>query len=425
MSHPRSAYTQGVNFYAGLDPCGLLREYGSPLYVYNEEMLRLRCREMRGLIPLPAARVCYSAKANANPQILKIIRSEGLWVDAMSPGELAMHRAAGFNREEIFYVCNNVSREELALASSSSRIVSVDSLAQLEEFGLAAPGSEVMVRMNPGIGAGHHQKVVTAGRETKFGVNPEDLPHVREICARHSLKLAGLNQHVGSLFMEPGAFLEAAGRLLELARGMGGLKYLDFGGGFGIPYRKYAGEARLDLVSLGRACAELLGLWAEREGFTGLFIIEPGRYVAAEAGLVLGTVMAVKNNDPARFVCTDIGFNILSRPMLYGAFHEVEIYRPGGAAGVPGAVSEEPAELPQSIVGNICESGDILHRDYLLPPIRQGDVLALLDAGAYGYSMASPYNQRLRPAEILIHPDGTVTLIRRRESVEDLLGLLV
>ncbi|MCL1915891.1 MAG: diaminopimelate decarboxylase [Desulfovibrionaceae bacterium] len=422
MSHPRSAYTQGVNFYAGLDPRDLLCEYGSPLYVYNEEMLRLRCREMRGLIPLHSAKVCYSAKANANPRLLKIIRSEGLWVDAMSPGELAMHRAAGFSREEIFYVCNNVSREELALAASSSRIVSVDSLAQLEEFGLAAPGSEVMARLNPGIGVGHHQKVVTAGRETKFGIDPEDLPRVREICARHSLKLAGMNQHVGSLFMEPKAFLEAAERLLDLARGMGGLKYLDFGGGFGIPYRKYAGEARLDLVSLGRACAELLGLWAEREGFTGLFIIEPGRYVAAEAGLVLGTVMAVKNNGPARFVCTDIGFNILPRPMLYGAFHEVEIYRPDYAAG---ATSEDPAELPQSIVGNICESGDILHRDYLLPPIRQGDVLALLDAGAYGYAMSFPYNQRPRPAEILIHTDGSVTLIRRRESVEDLLGLLI
>ncbi|MDR2502814.1 MAG: diaminopimelate decarboxylase [Deltaproteobacteria bacterium] len=418
MADPRSAYTQSVDFYAGLRPEELLCAYGSPLYVYNEAMLRLRCREMRDFIPLHRLKVCYSAKANANPHLLEIIRSEGLWVDAMSPGELLMNRRAGFSREEIFYVCNNVHSEELALAAAQSRIVSVDSLSQLEDFGLAAPGAEVMTRLNPGIGAGHHRKVITAGKETKFGINPEDIPQIHEICARHGLKLAGLNQHVGSLFMQPEAFLRAARRLLELAGGFSGLKYLDFGGGFGIPYRKYAGEARLDIASLGRACADLFGGWAVKNAYSGLFILEPGRYIAAEAGLLLGTVTAVKNNGPTRYVCTDMGFNILPRPMLYGAFHDVEIYRPAGES------ASGAAELPQAIVGNICESGDILHRDYPLPPIDKGDVLALLDAGAYCYSMASSYNQRPRPAEALIRPDGSVRLIRRRESVENLLDLI-
>lgn len=414
----RASYSQSINFYAGHDPCELLREYGSPLYVYNEELLRLRCREARGIIPLPGARVCYSAKANANPQLLRIIREEGLWVDAMSPGELAMHRLAGFGRDEIIYVCNNVGEAELAQAAEACRVVSVDSLSQLEAFGRAAPGAEVMARLNPGIGAGHHRKVITAGKETKFGISPEDLPKIRAVCARHGLRLVGLNQHVGSLFMEAGAFIEAMRRMLELAGEFSGLRYIDFGGGFGIPYRKYAGEARLDLAELGRRCAALLTDWAEKKAYDGLFLIEPGRYVPAEAGQLLGSVTAVKNNGPTRYVCTDVGFNILPRPMLYGAFHDVEIYRREAEETAPGDW------IPQSIVGNICESGDILHTAYTLPPMREGDILSFLDTGAYCYSMASTYNQRPRPAELLIRADGTPQLIRRRESVEDLLRLL-
>ncbi|MDR2050777.1 MAG: diaminopimelate decarboxylase [Deltaproteobacteria bacterium] len=421
MSEIRASYSRSVNFYAGHDPYALIRAYGSPLYVYNEEMLRRRCRDLRELMALPRVGVCYSAKANANPHLLRLIREEGLLVDAMSPGELAMHRLAGFSRDEIFYVCNNVSGEELARAAEACRVVSVDSLSQLEEFGKVAPGSEVMTRLNPGIGAGHHQKVITAGKETKFGINPGDIPRIRSICSRYGLRLVGLNQHVGSLFMEADAFILAARWLLEVAGDFPGLKYIDFGGGFGIPYRKYAGEARLDMRELGRKCTELLGSWAEKTSYAGMFIIEPGRYVAAEAGQILGTVTAVKNNGPTRYVCTDVGFNILPRPMLYGAFHDVEIYREDSG---PAPEAGPSADLPQSIVGNICESGDILHKNYSLPPIRQGDLLAFLDAGAYCYSMASTYNQRLRPAEILIRPDGEIRLIRRRETLEDLLLLL-
>jgi diaminopimelate decarboxylase len=420
MSEIRASYSQSVNFYAGRDPYELIRAYGSPLFVYNEEMLRRRCRELRALISLPQARVCYSAKANANPHLLRLIREEGLLADAMSPGELAINRLAGFSRDEIFYVCNNVSGEELAQAAAACRAVSVDSLSQLEEFGRVAPGSEVMARLNPGIGAGHHQKVITAGRETKFGINPEYIPQMRDLCSRYGLELVGLNQHVGSLFMEADAFIQAASWLLEVAEGFPGLKYIDFGGGFGIPYRKYAGEKRLDLGDLGRKCTELLRSWAEKNSYSGLFIIEPGRYASAEAGQILGTVTAVKNNGPTRYACTDVGFNILPRPMLYGAFHEVEIYRRSSGP----ALEEDLTLVPQTIVGNICESGDILHKNYSLPPIRKGDLLAFLDTGAYCYSMASTYNQRVRPAEILIRPDGETRLIRRRETLEDLLGLL-
>lgn len=417
MPSIRTSYTDSNNFFAGHCPCELIKEYGSPLYVYNENMLRLRSREIKNLVQLPSFRVCYSAKANANPHLLKIVHSEGLHVDSMSPGELAMTAMAGFKKEEIVYVCNNVSKEEFAYAAANSSLVSVDSLSQLEYFGQAVSGGRVMVRVNPGIGAGHHKKVVTAGKETKFGINPEDFGQVHEICRKYDLTLVGLNQHIGSLFMTADAFLAAAERMLEICEDFTGLEVIDFGGGFGIPYHKYEKEARLDIEDLSHKFTTLLKNWSDTHNYTGSFIIEPGRYVPAESGLLLGTVNATKNNAGTNYVCTDVGFNILPRPMLYDSFHDIEVYRMGSSKA-----DENP--IPQTVVGNICESGDILAKDRPLPEIKTGDILGFLDAGSYCYAMASSYNQRVRPAEILITTEGKVKLIRRRESIEELKQLI-
>lgn len=417
MLEVRATYTKKVNFFKGHNPLELIKEYGSPLYVYNEDILRASCRDMKGLLPLENSTVYYSAKANANPHILRIVREEGLMVDAMSPGELAMNQAAGFTKDEINYVCNNVSGEELALAAREAHLVSVDSLSQLEEFGRQVPGGEVMIRVNPERGGGHHQKVITAGKNTKFGINPEDFDEVREICSRYKLIIVGLNLHLGSLIMQSDLYLAAMSWMLDLVKEFPAVRYLDFGGGFGIPYHKYAGEERLDLAEFREKATSLLKDWAEKSGYTGRFGIEPGRYVVAESGLCLGSVTATKNNGDTRYACTNIGFNILPRPMLYDAFHDVEIYgRLDGESSRP--------EMPQTIVGNICESGDILAKDYTLPEIRQGDVLAFLDAGAYCYSMASSYTQRVRPAEVMVCSDGSLKLIRRRETVEDIFALI-
>lgn len=421
MANVRSTYTDSVNFYGLEDPRELVSRFGSPLYVYNENILRERCRDLTGLSSHPGFRVNYSAKANTNPALLRIIRSEGCVVDAMSPGELHLNALAGFTPEEITYVCNNVSAEELKNAADHGCVVSVDSLSQLELFGQVAPGGRVMVRFNPGIGAGHSEKVVTGGKKTKFGVDPDMLPEVETIVARHQLRLVGVNQHIGSLFMEAGPYLEAMNILLATAERLLKLGYpleiIDFGGGFGMPYHKYEGQSRMDMEALGRAIHGRLAEWSEAVGYKGRFFIEPGRYVVAECGVVLGTVHATKNNGPHRFAGTDIGFTVLARPMLYDAFHDVEIYRENGT---PDETLEE-----QTIVGNICESGDILAKDRQLPHIEQGDVIAMLDAGAYGWVMASSYNQRTRPAEVLIGSDGKARLIRRRETLEDLDALLV
>jgi diaminopimelate decarboxylase len=414
----RSSYTAQLAFFGRNTPQQLIATYGSPLYVYNENILRRSCRDMLKLAAHPGFRVNYSAKANSNPALLRIIREEGCLVDAMSPGELHMNLHAGFLREQILYVCNNVSEAELKNVADYGVLVSVDSLAQLDLYGRVNRGGKVMLRFNPGIGAGHHQKVVTAGKSTKFGIAPEELDEARALLVRHRLTLAGLNQHIGSLFMEPGGYLDAMDWLLAFAAALrpeefAQLEILDFGGGFGIPYRKYENEARLDLDALGGGIHGRISAFAAQTGYRGCFYVEPGRYIVAECGLLLGTVHAVKSHAGRRYAGTDLGFNTLMRPVLYDAHHDIEIYRIGGNA--------DAGSVLQTVVGNICESGDILADNRELPEIRIGDILGVLDAGAYGFAMCSNYNLRLRPAEVLITADGSYRLIRRRDSLDDLL----
>ncbi|MDO4268750.1 MAG: diaminopimelate decarboxylase, partial [Eubacteriales bacterium] len=308
--------------------------------------------------------------------------------------------------------CNNVSEEEMRYAIDAGIRVSVDSLSQLEQFGQTAPGGRVAVRFNPGVGAGHHAKVVTAGKLTKFGVDPEDIPQVKEILKKYNLTLIGINQHIGSLFMTGDAFVASLGPLFDIAMEFPDLEFIDMGGGFGIPYKKETGEAPLDLKSLGAAVDQALYAFAERYGRQITFRIEPGRYISAESNVILSTVHAVKHNHDHKFIGCDCGFNVLQRPIMYDSYHGVEIFR---ESGVP---SEK--EETVTIVGNICESGDILAKDRTLPEIFKGDTLCILDAGAYGFTMASNYNNRLRPAEILIRENGQVVLTREREQLEDL-----
>lgn len=417
MSQIRSSYTDSINFYEGHSPLDLAQQFGTPLYVYNEAVLRQRCRELKALSSLPGFGVNYSVKANTNPVLLRIIREEGLVVDAMSPGELYMDRLAGFTADEILYISNNISEAELRNAVEHGVLVSVDSLSQVETLGRVNPGGKVMVRFNPGIGAGHHAKVVTAGKETKFGVSPELLDDLFAILKKHDLHLAGINQHIGSLFMEPDSYLNAIDFLLhfvqtDLADLFPSLELIDFGGGLGIPYHKYENQPRLDMEALGTRLHAKLSAWVDETGYKGKFFIEPGRYVTAECGVLLGTVHATKFNGESRYVGTDLGFNVLVRPAMYDSFHDIEIYRENG---------QPDADLvEQTVVGNICESGDILAKKRPLPLIREGDVLGVLDAGAYGFVMSSSYNQRPRAAEVLITSDGTPKLIRRRETLDDL-----
>ncbi|MBD5607964.1 MAG: diaminopimelate decarboxylase [Desulfovibrio sp.] len=419
MSRSACGYTRSINFFGRLSPRDLLRVYGSPLYVYNEKILRERCRDLKKLSANPAFEVNYSVKANSNPALLRVVKEEGLRVDAMSLGELAMDRLAGFDPKNVLFISNNNTREELCQAVAAGCLVSVDSLSQLASLGEIAPGAKTMCRINPGIGAGHSAKVITGGANTKFGIDADRMGEIIELARRYDLRLAGLNQHIGSLFMSPEKYLAASSFLLEYARALPPdrfeqLEILDFGGGFGIPYHKYDGEKRLDLGALAEGLNALMSDFQAKTSYRGKFLIEPGRYVMAECGTLLGQIVAIKDNGDARYVGTDIGFNVLQRPVMYDAWHDIEVYAP-----------DDRDLLCQTVVGNICESGDILAKNRPLPEMREGDVIGLLDAGAYGFSMASNYNDRFLPAEVLITEDGCCNLIRRRQRAEDLAACLL
>ena len=405
--------TDSTDFFMGIDPFELTENYGSPLYVYNERILRQNCRDLRNMCSYPKFKVNFSVKANNNLTILRIIREEGLKADAMSAGEIHAELAAGFSAEDIFFIPNNISEEEMRFAVEHNILMSADSVSQLKRYGSLNPGSRVAVRFNPGFGVGFHKNVITAGKKAKLGVNTEQIPEVKDVIKRYNLKLIGINQHIGSLFLEKTQFHKSFEVLFDIAKQFEDIEFIDLGGGMGIPYHKMEGQERLDLKDMGSTLTEMMTRFSKEYGRELTFIIEPGRYVTAEAGLLLGTVHAVKYNGPDKYAGTDIGFSVIIRPLLYDAHHDVEIYRREGA---PSGKQERV-----NIVGNICEDGDIVAKDRLLPEIVENDLIGVLDAGSYGHVMSSNYNNRLRPAEVLLCNDKSVRLIRRRDTLEDLL----
>ena len=234
--------TDAVDFYQGHEPHALVKEYGSPLYVYNERIFRKNCRDFIKMCPYPKFAVNYSVKANSNVKLLSIAKSEGLRAEAVSPGEIEALLAAGYDAKDIFYVTNNASDEEIGYAIKKGILFSADSLSQLDRYGRLNPGSRVAFRFNPGVGSGHHIKVVTGGRDTKFGINEAYIPQVKEILAKHRLVLAGVNQHIGSYILDINIFMESVERILDVAKKFDTLEFIDLGGGFGIPYHKQEGE---------------------------------------------------------------------------------------------------------------------------------------------------------------------------------------
>lgn len=406
-------YTTNTSFFKDHDPFDLISEYGSPLYIYNEEILRTRCQEIKNLVTYENFVPHYSIKSNTNIHLLKIVKEEGLHADVMSPGEIYLALESGFTPEELFYIPNNATPDDMRYAIERGILTSVDSLSQLEMYGTLNPGSKVAIRFNPGIGAGHHEKVITAGKKTKFGVNPEDLNKVNMLLEKYDLTLVGINQHIGSLFMNDEPYIQSTSFILEFAKQFDSLEFIDLGGGFGIPYHKQEGEIRLDMQALGLKLDEVLHDFASAYGKKIQFQIEPGRYIPCESGIVLGSVTSLKSNGGIHYMGTDIGFNVLQRPIMYGSHHDIELY----------SESSSPSHTlsPFTIVGNICESGDILAKNRMLPTPQVGDLIGMMDAGAYGFSMSSSYNQRPRCAEVLIESTGGIRLIRKRETFEDLI----
>ena len=390
------------------DPNELVEKYGSPIYVYSENIIREKCNDMKNLISIPNFTVNYSAKANSNSHLLKIVHDEGLTVDAMSPGEIFVELKAGFTPDRILYISNNVSEDEFRYAIDAEVKVSVDSLSQLEMYGKLNSGGEVFIRFNPGVGAGHHEKVITGGKDTKFGVDQVFIDDVKKILQKFNLKLIGINQHIGSHFDDGDLYIAGVKSLLNIAKQFSGLKFIDFGGGFGLPNKN--SDNYLNIKKLGSRLDKLLKEELKYFNKNITFMVEPGRYIIAESGILLGTVHSIKTNYNKKYIGTDLGFNVFMRPSLYDVIHEIKVF------------NQSQKDETVTVVGNICESGDIMARNRLLPKINKNDIIGIRNAGAYGYSMCSNYNNRLRPAEVLITKNGDDKLIRRRDTLEDLLN---
>ncbi len=409
-------YSDKIDFFKGLEKKELIEKYGTPLYVYNEDILLERAREMKNLVDYKNFKVNYSAKANTTIGILQLLKKEGLNVDAMSPGEIFVEMEAGFTAEEIFYISNNATAKELSYALERGIVTSLDSLSQLETVGklhkekkIQNFNGEVAIRINTGVGAGHHEKVVTGGKNTKFGINTEYLDKVKDICKEYGLTIIGINQHIGSLFMEPESYIEGAKNLINLAKEFEEIRFVDLGGGFGIPYNRMQGEKNLNVKALGKALTAYIEDFVKELDKEIVFKVEPGRYIVAESSMLLGEITSVKENSGTTYVGCDIGFNVLQRPLIYDSYHELEIH----------GKCEQLEKV--TVVGNICESGDILGKDRLLTKANVGDIICINDVGAYGFTMASNYNNRLCPAEILIRSNGEVVLLREREELDSLL----
>ncbi len=392
----------------------LVKKYGSPLYVYEEETIRKRFNELKEGIPYSRLRIYYACKANTNPHIMKILREEGAYVDVLSPGEIMMAIKAGFKADQIMFTSTSVTNDDMKFAIDKGIMVNCDSLSQLERYGKLNPNSKASIRINPDVGAGHHGHVITGGPESKFGIYFDKVDEAKKIAKKHGLKIVGIHHHIGSGILEKEKFMLAINVLLKTAKQFEGLEFIDFGGGLGIPYKPE--QQRLDIKTLGKQLTDTFERFCKEYGKELMLFIEPGRYLVAEAGFLLCTVNTLKETPNHRFAGVDTGFNQLIRPAMYGSYHKIIV-----ANNAESAQKEKIA-----IAGNICESGDVFTRDENgiadreLPAIKEGDVLAICNAGAYGFSMSSNYNSRQRPMEILVNGKDS-RVIRKKEDFDYLM----
>ena len=382
--------------------------FGTPVYVHFEATVRARCRALKAALDGLPVRLLYALKANGTPALLRTIAEEGLGFDAVSPGEVALLRQLGIDAGRVLYTTTSPSTDELATAAASGALLNIDDVERLDVFGRRHAGAEVCLRFNTGVGAGHHRHVVTGGKEAKFGIPPEQSGRAAEVAARHGLRVVGLHQHAGSGVAEPEMLWPAVAALLDLAPLFPDLRFLNAGGGLSVPYRP--SETAADLGSLRTDVAQpALDRLAEMGRDDVEIWFEPGRFLVAESGVLVTRVHTLKPTADRVFAGTDSGFNQLLRPTLYDAYHALA------------NLSNPDGELrTYDVVGNVCESGDLFARQREVQELRRGDLLAVLDTGAYGVAMASTYNLRPLPAEVLVREDGRFDLVRRRLSPDEL-----
>jgi diaminopimelate decarboxylase len=385
----------------------LAEQFGSPLYVYDAEKIQSQYNRLsKAFSKVNNLRINYAMKALSNVAILQLLRDMGSGLDTVSIQEVMLGLHAGYEPEKIFYTPNGVSLEEIEEVNAMGVQINIDNLSILEQFGTRHPDVPVCIRINPHVMAGGNANISVGHIDSKFGISVHQLPHLVRIVENTKMNIVGIHMHTGSDILDIEVFLYAAEILFDAAKNFKNLEFLDFGSGFKVPYKK--DDIETDIEELGKKLSKRFNAFCIEYGKELTLIFEPGKFLVSEAGYFLAKVNVVKQTTSTVFAGIDSGFNHLIRPMFYGSQHHIEnISHPKGK------------ERFYSVVGYICET-DTFANNRRITEIKEGDVLSFRNAGAYCFSMASNYNSRYKPAEVL-WMNGEGHLIRAHESFEDIL----
>ncbi|MEJ2249852.1 MAG: diaminopimelate decarboxylase [Candidatus Lokiarchaeota archaeon] len=424
LKRKKLKYRDGDLFFDGISTLDLTNEFGTPLYVTSEKLIREHFRELNKNLKTEykESYIYYAVKANSNLTILKILDSEGSFFDCTSVGEIKACLKVGIKPNKILYTGNMFTNDDFRYAVEYNVTINLDSLSQLKRLStiyeeLEKENKIISFRINPEFGAGHHSHTITAGKEVKFGILEDQVIKAYSKAKKLGFNRFGIHQHIGSGILDPLEFKRAVEKYLAIISKLIdqlNLKFdfIDFGGGLGIPYRP--NENPLDLNLYKKIVLLRFKEFIKRAHKNYIkVIIEPGRYIVAESTILLAQVNTIKNNGYKLFAGVNAGFNTLIRPTMYGSYHHII-----------NCQIHSPNKKVYDITGPICESGDILGKNRELNELDEKDYLSILDTGAYGFSMGSNYNSRPRPAEIILHNHESY-LMRKSESYKDLFKLQV
>jgi diaminopimelate decarboxylase len=391
----------------GIPVTDLAKKHGSPLYIYDTAVMTAQYKRITGAFSDTRVRINYACKALTNINVLKLFRRLGSGLDAVSVQEVELGLMAGFAPRDILYTPNCVSIEEIDEAVGLGVRINIDNIAILEEFGNKYGDKiPICVRINPHVLAGGNHKISTGHIDSKFGISVYQIPHVHRIVETNHMKVEGIHMHTGSDILDTETFLRASEIMFETAKEFKELDYVDFGSGFKVPYK--ADDISTDVEALGKELSQRFNQFCKSYGKELTLIFEPGKFLVSEAGSFVARVNVIKQTTSTVFAGLDTGMNHFIRPMFYDAYHEIiNVSKPGGKTRI------------YTVVGYICET-DTFGWNRKISEATEGDYLLFKNAGAYCYAMASNYNSRFRPAEVLVH-NGTDYLIRKREDMEDLL----
>ena len=381
--------------------------FGSPIYVYDAEKISSQYKRLSNAFgSVPSLKINYAMKALSNISILKLMKKLGAGLDTVSIQEVKLGLKAGFTPEQIIFTPNGVSMDEIEEASLLGVQLNIDNLSFLEQFGSKYPHIPVCIRINPHVMAGGNSNISVGHIDSKFGISTHQIPHILRIVENTKMHINGIHMHTGSDILDIDVFLYAAEILFDTAKHFKELQFIDFGSGFKVPYKE--GDIQTNIEELGERLSSRFLEFCKEYGRNLSLAFEPGKFLVSEAGYFLVKVNVIKQTTSTVFAGIDSGFNHLIRPMFYGATHSIEnISNPEGRKRF------------YSVVGYICET-DTFASNRQISEITEGDILCFHNAGAYCYTMASNYNSRLRPAEVL-WINGEAKLIRKAETFEDLL----